>query len=87
MDVAVVMSEKLHDVRRSGKAGLWANEYELRSCGDKTVDQVLDKTSIDLHRPPRFAFAPVAARVVDVDVQAVLMRRATEPAKAFAENT
>jgi hypothetical protein len=83
--VVVVMGEDLHDARGPGKSRVWANEDELRSRGDETVDQVLSKTAIDLGRLPRLALAPVAARVVDVDVQAVLMGGVTETAEAFAE--
>jgi hypothetical protein len=83
--VVVVIREGLHDLRRPGKSRVWANEDELRPCGDKAIHQILRKRAIDLSRPPRFAFAAVAARVVDVDVQTVLMRFVIWRAKASAE--
>jgi hypothetical protein len=83
--VVVVVREGLHDVRRPGKSRVGANEDEPRPRGDKTIHQVLRKTAIDLSRPPWFAFAAVAARIVDVDVQTVLMRLVIWRAKASAE--
>jgi len=83
--VVVVIRKRLHDVRRSGESRARANENELRSRGDKTIYQVLREIAIDLARPPRFALAPVAARVVDVGIQAVLMGPVIWRANASAE--
>ena len=85
MHVVVVMCERLHDARGPGEFGVGADEDVPRSCGNESVDQVLSKTTIDLAWSPRFTLAPVAARVVDVDVEAILMRRMTETAKMFTE--
>ena len=71
--VVVVIREGLHDLRRPGKSCMWAYEDELRPRGDKAIYQILRKIAIDLGGPPRFPFSSVAARVVDVDVQAILM--------------
>ena len=41
--------------------------------------------AIDVTRRARFSFPSVPARVVDVDIEAVLVRGVTEPAEARAE--
>ena len=74
MHVVVVERDRLHHAPRSAQAGPAAHEHELRPDVDKPVDQILREGAIDLRWPQRCALAPVQARVVDVDIEAVLMR-------------
>jgi hypothetical protein len=74
VQVVVVVPEKLDHSARTGQAGVRADEHELGACGDEAVDEILGETVIDLRGNARRPLAPVGAWVVDVDVEAVLVR-------------
>ncbi len=71
--VVLVVGDRLHHVRRPGEAALEADEDVFRSGVDEEVDQRLCQPAIDMARRARFSFPSVPARVVDVDVEAVLV--------------
>jgi hypothetical protein len=62
-----------------------ADEDLGRAPRDEAVDELLGGHDVDLVGPPRGALEPVEARVVDVDVEPVLVRQVAEPAVAGAE--
>ena len=85
MEVVVVMDEHLHDAGGSVKAGAGTDEDELRARLHESVDQVLCEPVVDLVDRSRRPFAPVAARVVDIGVEPVLVRDVAGPAEARPE--
>jgi len=74
VQVVVVVPENLDHSARSGQAGVRADEHEHGAGGDEAVDEILGKTMVGLRGEARRPFSPVGARVVDVDVEAVLVR-------------
>src|SRR6188474_1342922 len=74
-DVHVVLVVRIRsdNVTRSAQVGRVANEDLARARGDEAVEQLLRETSIDLRGGSRCLQPSVAAWVVDVDVESVLM--------------
>jgi hypothetical protein len=86
--VVVVVPEDLDDPGRPGQARIRANEDADGSGGDEEVDERLGKSPVYLPSAERRTLAAVAARIVDVDVEPVLVRdvpRAEVPATRTAE--
>jgi hypothetical protein len=71
--VVVVVRDRLHDGRRAAEADACAHEGELRAGGDEAADEVLRQGAVDVRDPLGSPGRPVYARVVDVDVEAVLV--------------
>src|SRR4026207_1922206 len=57
----------------AARVGRVANKDLARACGDEAVEQLLREPSIDLRGGSRCLQPSVAAWVVDVDVESVLM--------------
>ena len=74
-DVHVVLVVRIRsdNVTRSAQVGRVADEDLARACGDEAVEQLLGETSIDLRGGSRRLQPSVAAWVVDVDVEPVLV--------------
>ena len=83
--MVVVHRQHLHDSPRAAQAGVRSDEDSNRTCTDEAVDEVLRERPVDLRRRVRRPLTPVAARVVDVDVEPVLVRDVAGPAVAHAE--
>jgi hypothetical protein len=83
--VVVVMDEGLNDVQRPRQTHLRPDEHKFCARSNESVYEVLGASSLDLPGFAWSALAPVPARVVDVDIQSVLVRRMTEPSEALAE--
>jgi hypothetical protein len=62
-----------------------ADEDPLRAGSDEAVEQVLGERTVDLSRGRRRPQGSVLTRVVDVDVEAVLMRGVPEAAELRPE--
>lgn len=80
-------AEHLDDRRRPAKAGVGPDEDSFSSSSNEEVDQRLGEPKIELANVRR-PFPPVPPWVVDVDVEAVLMRgvaRAEPAAVRLAE--
>jgi hypothetical protein len=75
--VVVVVPEDLHDSTGAGKAGVRAYEDQHGAGGDETVHQILGQAMVDLSGDARWSLAPVGARVVNINVEAVLVRDMT----------
>jgi hypothetical protein len=77
-----VPCEHLDDSGWAAKAGVWPDEDQPRSRTHEEIDELLREPTVDLGRIQRRALSPVEPRVVDVHVEAVLMRgvAGTEPA-------
>ena len=75
-------AEHLDDRRRPAKAGVGPDEDSFGSSSNEEVDQRLGEPKIDLANAQRRPFPPVAPWVVDVDVEAVLMRGVARPEPA-----
>jgi len=73
VEVVVVMDEHLHDAGGAVKVGAGTDEDDLRTRPGELVDQVLGEPVVDLVDRSRRALAPVAARVVDIGVESVLV--------------
>jgi hypothetical protein len=82
VQVVVVPCERLDDSGRAAKAGVGPDEDQPRSRTHEEIDKRLREPTVDLGRIQRRALPPVEPRVVDVHVEAVLMRGVpgTEPA-------
>ena len=74
MHVVLVVRVRDHDAGGAAEAGREADEDHLRSRGDEAVEQRLGETEVDLVVRRGRVQLPVDARVVDVDVEAVLVR-------------
>jgi len=85
MQVVVVMREHPDDAHRPDESGVRADEDDLRSGRHETVDEILGQPQIGLTRLERRSLPPVPARVVDVHVEAVLMRNVAGPPEPRAE--
>lgn len=81
MQVVVVMDEHLDDAGRAVEVGAGADEDDLRTGPREPVDQVLGEPVVDLVDPSRRPLAPVAARVVDIGVEPVLVRDVADAAE------
>ncbi len=62
-----------------------ADEGVLHAASHDAVHEVLRESMVDLRHVRGGAFGPVAARVVDVGVEPVLVRAVPEPAVARSE--
>jgi hypothetical protein len=71
--VVVVVNQFLDDRRRPFEACTRADEHLRGSGSDEARDEILGQLPIDLARGFRWTLSPVAPRVVDVDVQPVLV--------------
>ena len=85
MHVVVVACEHLDDSGRALEPDPRADEHPLGARRDEAIDQILRQATIDLARLPRRALAAVAARVVDVHVEPVLVREVTDAPEARSE--
>jgi hypothetical protein len=83
--VVVVMSEGLNDGRPTAQAGVLPHENELGSRPHEKVDEVLGQPPVDLVRRPGSSLPPVAARVIHVHIEPVLMRRVAQAPEAAPE--
>ena len=79
------MDEHLDDAGRTVKAGAGTDEDELGARPYEPVDQVLGEPVVDLVDRSRRSLAPVAARVVDIGVEPVLVRGVPETAELRPE--
>ena len=79
VQVVVVIPQDLHDPRRAGEARVRADEDDRGAHGDEAVDEILCEPVLDLARNERRPLAPVPPRVVDVDIEPVLMRSVAWP--------
>lgn len=85
MQVVVVMREHPDDAQRPYESGVRADEDDLGSGRHEAVDQILGQPQVGLACPERGALTSVPARVVDVHVEAVLMRNVAGPPEPWAE--
>jgi hypothetical protein len=85
VEMVVVVRERLNDSGRSREAGVRADEDANRAGRDEPVDEVLGERAVDLRGPSGRALPAVEPRVVDVDVEAVLVRDVAWEAVARAE--
>ena len=85
MHVVVVVDERDHDAAGAVQGQVRSDEHVLRAGRDEAVDQVLGRRDIHVGRELGRALAEVHARIEDVSVEAVLMRRMAEAAVARAE--
>ena len=72
--VVLVVWVGLHDALRPSDVCLIADENELGSCLDEPVDDVLRQGEVDLAGMSGLGWFPVFSRVVDIDVEPVLVR-------------
>ena len=79
------MDEHLNDAGGTAKAGAGTDEDDLRTRQRKPIDQVLGEPVVDLVGRSRRSFAPVAARVVDIGVEPILVRDVAGAAEARPE--
>jgi hypothetical protein len=75
VQVVVVVPEWDHDTGRPGERGVRAHVDELGTGRHEAVDEVLGEAEIDLAHSQWRPLAPVQARVIDIGVEAVLVRR------------
>jgi 2-keto-3-deoxy-L-rhamnonate aldolase RhmA len=85
VEVVVVVEEHLNDASGTVKVGAGADEDDLWTRLREPVDEVLGEAVVDLVDRSRRSFAPVAARVVDIGVESVLVRDVAGAAEARAE--
>jgi hypothetical protein len=77
--MVVVVPEDLHDAGRSGQACVRADVDEVGAGCDEQVDEGLGQAVLDLVGSLRRPLSAISTRVVDVDVEAVLMRGVLGP--------
>jgi hypothetical protein len=85
--VVVVMYEWLNDAGRPRQSGSRPDENELGASSNEAVDEVLGTRSIGLTGPEWSELPPITARIIDVDIQSVLVRRVPQTTKSPAEVT
>src|SRR5687767_8980559 len=85
MEVVVVVGEGLDDPRRPGEAAVRSHEDLHRAGGDEAVDELLRQLDVHLHRASGRPLPAVTTRVVEVGVEAVLVRDVAGEAVARAE--
>ena len=83
--MVVVVGEDLDDARRAGELDVRADKDPHRARHHEPVDEILREPTIDLVGATGRALASVTAGVVDLDVEANLVRDVTEAAEARAE--
>jgi hypothetical protein len=79
VQVVVVIPKNLHDARRAREPRVRTDEDEGGPRGHEAVDEILGQAVLDLARDEGWPLAPVPPRVVDVDVEPILMRRVAGP--------
>ena len=84
VQVVVVVPENLHDAGRAREAGIRADVDEVGARRDEAVEEVLREPAVDLRDELRRPLATVAARVVDVRIEPVLVCRVHGPERAAA---
>ena len=77
--MVIVIPKNLHDARRAREPRVRADEDEGGPRGHEAVDEILGQAVLDLARDEGWPLAPVSPRVVDVDVEPILMRRVAGP--------
>jgi hypothetical protein len=87
VQVVVVACEHLEDRGWPAKAGVGPDEDQPRSRTHEEIDQRLREPAIDLGRIQRRALSPVEPRVVDVDIESVLMRSVPRAERATSPST
>jgi len=78
MEVIVVVRQCLNNIGWTTQAGIGTNEYELRSSCNKSIDEGLGQPLVDLGGSTRFQFSVIPTRIVNVNVESVLVRAVTE---------
>jgi hypothetical protein len=84
VEMVVVVPKNLHDAGRPRKARVRANVNQIGACGDEQVDERLGERPVDLLGALRRTLSPVATRVVDIGVEAVLVRGVLRPERPAA---
>jgi murein peptide amidase A len=74
-----VPAEHLHHTRRPAQPRVGPDEYALDPGADEEVDESLREAPVDRGRGPRSSLATIESRVVDVDVEPVLVRGVARP--------
>jgi protein MpaA len=82
-----VPAEHLHDTGGPDETRIRADEDELDAGPNEEVDERLRKAAVDVRCRARCALAPVEARVVEIDIEAVLMRRVPGAERAAVRPT
>src|SRR5919201_7103980 len=77
--VVVVIPEGLHDAGRTHQPSVRPDVHELGACPNEEIDEPLREAVVDLPDGGRRPFPTVEPRVVDVDVEAVLVGRVLGP--------
>src|SRR5215210_1306452 len=85
VEVVVVVDQRRDDAARPVQAEARADEDPGRRPADEAVHELLGEPAVDLGGAEGGALEAVATGVVDVDVEAGLVRRVAEPAVARAE--
>ena len=85
MEVVVVVAEDHHHLGRAAQAGPGADEHVLGAGAHEPVDQLLGQPPVDLADLAGDLLLTVPARVVDVDVEAVLVGAVAVAAELGAE--
>lgn len=85
MQVTIVVRRGLHDGHRPVQPRARPDEHTMGTGSDKAVDEVLGESEVDVAGAGRRTFTPVAARIVDVHVEAVLMRRVADGSEPSPE--
>ena len=85
VQVVVVVGEHLHHPARPAQAEARAGEHVARARGHEAVDEILGEPPVDASAARRLPLPAVAARVVDVRVEAVLVRDVAEAAELLPE--
>ena len=74
VQMVVVIRERLNDAPRAAEPDARSDEDLGGACRHEPVDEPLSFRPVHLRGAPRLALPAVGARVVDVDVEAVLVR-------------
>src|SRR5918994_242406 len=83
--MVVVVGQRLHHLRRTPQAGAGSDEDVLGPGGDEAIDELLSQAEVDLGDGQWRELSAVEARVVDVDIEPVLVRGVTRGPVADAE--
>ena len=85
MHVVVVVHERPDDPPRAAQAGVRADVDGHRAGADEALQQIRGEAAVDLRDARGLERPAVAARVVDVGVESVLVREVPEAAEVRAE--
>jgi hypothetical protein len=85
--MVVVMDQRLDGGGWPRQSHLRPDENKLCPRSNEAVHEILGASPIDLPGSTWSEFKPVTARVVDVDIHSVLVRRVAETPKALSEIT